>query len=91
MDTRLETLTVIYIIKILLGVVTAILCTLLGVNNILAAIGIGLMVYFCTDWVLRQVFIEKVEKLSVVTKTGVGIYVITWLFIWFLLYTFLES
>jgi ABC-type uncharacterized transport system permease subunit len=91
MDTRLETLTVIYIIKILLGVLTAILCILLGVDNILTAVGIGLLVYFCTDWVLRQVFIEKVEKLSVVTKTGVGIYVITWLFVWFLLYTFLES
>jgi hypothetical protein len=49
------------------------------------------MVYFSTDWVLRQVFIEKVEKLSVVTKTGVGIYVITYLFVWILLYTLQQS
>ncbi len=81
----------IYAIKILLGVVTAILCFVLGVNNILAAIGICLMVYFSADWILRQVFIEKVEKLSVVTKTGVGIYVITWLFVWILLYTLLVQ
>ena len=75
----------------MLGVVTALLCFVLGVNNILSAVGICLMVYFSADWVLRQVFIEKVEKLSVVTKTGVGIYVITWLLVWVLLYTLQQS
>jgi ABC-type uncharacterized transport system permease subunit len=83
----LETLDIIYVIKILLGVVTAILCFILGVNNIIAAIGICLLVYFSADWVLRQVFIEKVEKLTTVTKTGVGIYVITFLLVWILIYT----
>ncbi len=87
----METLNLIYAIKILLGAVTAVLCFILGVNNILAAVGVCLMVYFGADWVLRQVFIEKVEKLSVVTKTGVGIYVITYLFVWVLLYTLQQS
>jgi ABC-type uncharacterized transport system permease subunit len=87
----LETLNLIYAIKILLGVVTAVLCFVLGVDNILSAIGVCLMVYFSADWVLRQVFIEKVEKLSVVTKTGAGIYVITYLFVWILLYTLQQS
>lgn len=87
----METLNLIYAIKIPLGVVTAVLCFVLGVNNIPAAIGICLMVYFSADWVLRQVFIEKVEKLSVVTKTGVGMYVVTWLFVWILLYTLQQS
>jgi hypothetical protein len=76
------------VIKILLGVLTAILCFVLGVYNIIAAIGICLLVYFGADWVLRQVFIEKVEKLTTVTKTGVGIYVITFLLVWILIYTF---
>jgi len=87
----LETLNLIYTIKIMLGVVAAVLCFVLGVNNILSAVGICLMVYFSADWVLRQVFIEKVEKLSVVTKTGVGMYVVTWLFVWILLYTLQQS
>ena len=87
----METLSTIYAIKILLGVVTAALCFVLGVNNILAAVGVCLMVYFGADYILKQVFIEKVEKLSVVTKTGVGIYIITWLFVWILLYTLQQS
>ena len=87
----METLNIIYTIKILLGAFTGILCLILQVNNIIAAIGICLWVYFSTDWVLRRVFIEKVEKLTVVTKTGVGIYIATWLFVWILLYTLLQS
>ena len=74
-------------IKILLGAFTAILCLILQVKDIISAIGICLLVYFGADRVLRQVFIEKVEKLSVVTKTGIGIYIVTWLFVWVLLYT----
>ena len=54
----METLNLIYAIKILLGAVTAALCFVLGVNNILAA---------------------------------VGIYVITYLFVWVLLYTLQQS
>jgi len=87
----LETLSIIYTIKIALGAFTAILCLILGVSNIIAGIGICLLVYFGSDWVLRQVFIEKVEKLTVVTKTGVGIYIITWLFVWILLFTLQNS
>jgi ABC-type uncharacterized transport system permease subunit len=87
----METLSIIYAIKILLGVVTAVLCFVLGVNNILAAVGVCLMVYFGSDYILKQIFIEKVEKLSVVTKTGVGIYIITWLFVWVLIYTLQQS
>ena len=87
----METLNIIYTIKILLGAFTGILCLILQVNNIIAAIGICLWVYFSADWVLRRVFIEKVEKLTVVTKTGVGIYIATWLFVWILLYTLLQS
>ncbi len=87
----METLSIIYAIKILLGGITAVLCFVLGVNNILAAVGVCLMVYFGSDYILKQIFIEKVEKLSVVTKTGVGIYVITWLFVWILIYTLQQS
>jgi len=87
----METLSIIYAIKILLGGITAVLCFVLGVNNILAAVGVCLMVYFGSDYILKQIFIEKVEKLSVVTKSGVGIYVITWLFVWILIYTLQQS
>ncbi len=87
----METLSIIYTIKIALGILTAVLCLALGVNNLVAGIGIGLMVYFSADWLLRRIFIEKVENLTTITKTGVGIYVITWIFMWILLYTIQNS
>ncbi|MCW4021372.1 MAG: hypothetical protein NWF14_09135 [Candidatus Bathyarchaeota archaeon] len=87
----MKTLDVIYVIKVCLGVLAAILCLLLDVNDVFTGVAIGLLVYLGADRVLRQIFIEKVEKQSVVTKTGVGIYIITWLFLWILIYSFLQS
>jgi len=77
-------------IKICLGALTGVLCVILGINNLFTGISVGLLVYLLSDRILRQIFIEKVEKPSVVTKTGVGIYIITWFFLWILLYTFMH-
>jgi len=74
----------------MLGALTALICLLLKVENILTAVGIAMLIYLSSDKILKQIFIEKVEK-SVVTKTGVGIFIIMWLFLWILLYTFMKS
>jgi len=84
----LETLSIIYTIKIALGILAAALCLALGVDNIISGVGICLSVYFGADRLLKRIFIEKVEKLTTITKTGAGIYVITWIFMWVLLYTY---
>jgi len=86
----LKPLDIIYTVKILLGALTAIICILLRVEDIITAIGVALVVYLGSDRILKQIFIEKVEK-SIVTKTGVGIFIITWLFLWILLYTLMKS
>jgi len=82
----LEPLSLIYLIKVCLGAFAAVFCLLLA-NNIFTGISIAMLVYLFSDRILRQIFIEKVEKPSVVTRTGIGIYIITWLFLWILLYT----
>jgi ABC-type uncharacterized transport system permease subunit len=87
----LDTLNLIYVSKIGLGVLAAIICILLGVDNILSGIGIALLVYFVSDRLLKQIFIQKVEKLSTVTKTGIGIFLITWILAWILFFTFLHT
>ena len=87
----MEPLNVIYLIKVFLGAMTAVLCLLLGVDNIITGVGVGLMVYLLSDRLLKQIFIEKVEKQSTVTKTGIGIYIIIWVFLWILIYTILNS
>jgi len=75
----------------MLGALSGTLCLILGINNIISGIGISLMVYFGSDQILRRIFIEKVENPAVVTKTGVGIYLITWIFVWILLFTLQNS
>ena len=86
----MKPLDIIYIVKAMLGALTALICLLLRVEDIITAVGIAMLVYLSSDRILKQIFIEKVEK-SVVTKTGVGIFIITWLFLWILLYTFMKS
>jgi len=87
----LKPLNLIYLIKICLGALTAIICLLLGVDSLFTGVAVGLLVYLVADRILKQVFMAKVEKQSVVTKTGIGIYIITWLFLWILLFTFLYT
>lgn len=83
----MESLSLIYWIKVCLGVLTAAICVLLWVNNIFTGIAIGVLVYLLSDKILRQLFIDKVDNPSTVTKTGIGIYVLAWLFFWALLFT----
>ena len=86
----MKPLDIIYTIRAFLGALTAVICLLLGIRDLITAIGIAVLIYFASDRLLRQIFIEKLEK-SEVTKTGVGIFIITWLFLWITLYTFIKS
>jgi len=87
----LETLNIIYVIKIFLGALAGVLCVLLGVNDIITGVMVSLAVYFGSDRILKQIFIEKVKKQSSITRTGVGIYIISWIFFWILIYTFVYT
>ena len=87
----MDPLDIVYWIKLGLGIIAAVICVALGVNNIITGAGIGFATFAISDRILRQVFIGKVEKPSEVTKTGAGAYAITFLFFWVLLYTFVTS
>ncbi|MCS7120741.1 MAG: hypothetical protein RMJ07_05960 [Nitrososphaerota archaeon] len=86
----METLNLIYMIRIFLGFLAAVLCILLGVNDIITGLALSLAMYIGTDRILRQIFIEKVKKQSDITKTGIGIYIISWIMFWILIYTILN-
>ena len=86
----MKPLDIIYTVRAFLGALTAVICLLLGIRDLITAIGIAVLIYFASDRILRQIFIEKLEK-SEVTKTGVDIFIITWLFLWITLYTFIKS
>lgn len=86
----MKPLSLIYIIKILLGILVAGLCVLLGTLyavDILTAVALAIIIYWTADRILKRRYIREVEKPSVITRTGIGIFVITWIFFWALLYT----
>lgn len=83
----MEPLNLIYWIKTLLGVLAAVICIVLEINNLISGAGIGFATYAISDRILRQIFIDKVEKPSTITKTGIGAYIVTFIFMWILLYT----
>jgi len=75
-----------------LGIVAAVLCVVIGLyiemfNNILNGISLALLVYIITNYILRQLFIAKVEKASKVFTTGIGAYFLVWIVTWILLYS----
>jgi len=89
-DSKLKPQDIIYMVRGFLGVLTAVICLLLRVGDIITAVGIAIIIYWGSDRILKQVFVGKVER-SEVTKTGIGIFIITWIFLWILLYTMIKS
>jgi hypothetical protein len=91
----MNTLTIIYWTRFLLGVVaaalSALLTTMASEFNLMNGISIALLVYIVTYYVYKARFLAKVEKPSKIFTTGVGAYFLTWLVMWTLFYTLLYQ
>lgn len=95
---------IIYWLRLALGIVAAFVCVgfemLTGsittaeiattdfTNGILLAIIIYLLSYYL---IIKRKFMFKVEKPQKLFSTGIGIYFLTWLMFWVLLYTITAS
>ncbi len=88
---NLETLNVIYCIRIGLGVLAALIATLvvdLKVGNpLINGITVALAVYILTYYLLKMHFTNKVEKPTKVLTMGIGIYFFVFVFCWVLFTT----
>jgi ABC-type uncharacterized transport system permease subunit len=87
----LKPLNIIQWIKCGLGSLAGISCVVLNVDNIFMGVAITILIYAFSDKILKQIFIEKVDSPGDVTKTGIPIFVVTWVFLWVLLYTLLYQ
>ncbi|MEM3770264.1 MAG: hypothetical protein QXG76_03660 [Candidatus Bathyarchaeia archaeon] len=87
-----------YWLRFVLGMVAAIVCFGYGwaldrfstgqdVVILLNGISLALIVYILSYYAIRPKFILKVEKPQKVFTTGIGIYFLSWLVFWVLLYT----
>jgi len=73
-----------------LGVAAAALCAVFGFNQLLIGIWLGVLFYLITHYILKQLFIAKVEDPSKVVKTGIGAYFLIWIVSWILFYSLMH-
>jgi hypothetical protein len=91
-----------YWLRFFLGIVAALVCVgyeqAVGIIQkeynltvLLNGIAFALIVYILSYYVIKPKFILKVEKPQKIFTTGMGIYFLSWLVFWVLIYTVLLS
>ena len=95
----------IYLIRIMLGVVAAFICIgynfatntisnnpdVFTFNTLTNGISLALITYLVSYYALKRIFFYQVEKPQKIFTMGIGIYFITWLVFWILLYTLIAG
>jgi hypothetical protein len=84
-----------YWIRVALGItaaaITAIVAEFIGnlteITTLVNSITVALLVYFITYYILRAVFKDKIEKVSKILSTGIGMYFFAWIAFFVLFYT----
>ena len=83
----MKPLSVVYSIRVCLGIVAAVMCVLLRLDDLLTGISLGIFFYILTYYVLKHFFVAKVEKPSKITTMGIGAYFLTFAVAFGLLFT----
>lgn len=94
----METLQKIYWFRMALGFVAALISTAYAVATnvaptesrvtiILNGLALALIIYLLSNYVLRRKFTLEAKKMQKIQTTGIGIYFLTWIVFWILLYT----
>lgn len=88
-----------YWLRFALGMVAALICVGYGlVTNTISqpdilwnGIAFAFIVYVLSYYIVKPKFILKVEKPQKILMTGIGIYLLSWLVFWVLLYTIIIA
>jgi hypothetical protein len=93
----------IYWLRLALGIAAAFACAGYGIaagvisnqefplNVFFNSLSIALIVYIISYYVIKRRFILEVEKPQKLASTGIGVYFISWLVFWVLLYTIIAT
>jgi hypothetical protein len=91
-------LVLIYWTRLALGIVAAIISTLIAMNldaldftTFTTSLTIALMVYLVSYYPLKAKFYNKVEKQSKIMTMGIGIYFIAWALFFILSYSIIRG
>ena len=88
----MKVLDVIYWSRVGFGILAALICVLLVdvnaiPNPIISGITVGILVYLITYYLLKWLFMNKVEQASKVFTMGIGAYFLSWIVAWVLFLT----
>lgn len=90
---ELKPLSIIYWSRVCFGIVAALTCILLRLDQasypLITGLSMGIIVYIVTYYILKWQFIAKVEKSSKVFTMGIGAYFLTWIVAWTAFYSLL--
>jgi len=56
----------------------------------MTSLSMALVIYLISYYIIKSKFLLKVEKPRKLLTTGIGIYFLSWLFLWVLLYTIIA-
>jgi hypothetical protein len=94
---ELQPLTKIYWLRVALGIIAAFVCAGYAIVAqkpfpgdyffLMNGITIALAIYLVSFYIIKNKFLLQVEKQSKLATTGIGIYFISWIVSWIILYT----
>ena len=99
----MKTLELIYWLRLALGITAALICIAYGLttqtisstsfpfDTFMNGVSMALVTYLLSYYIIKFKFANKVEKPQKLLTTGIGIYFISWLVFWVLLYTIIAS
>ena len=88
---NMETMSIIYWTRVVLGVLAALINVAIDVRDIYTGISVAILLYLLTNYVIRWQYKTKVENPSKIITTGIGAYFLTWIVMWILFYTLLRA
>jgi Na+/alanine symporter len=96
----------VYWLRFALGIVAALVCTGFGlatnritngisksfdITDLMNGIALALITYLLSYYAIKAVFVTKVQRAQKLFTTGIGVYLLSWIVFWVLLYTFLAG
>lgn len=99
----MKPLELVYLLRLVTGVLAAVLCIgyvvlvrgtpikILSSDDFLYSISIAIVVYLFSYYIFKARFKDKVTKIQKLMTTGIGIYFLAWVALYVLLYTLLFA
>jgi hypothetical protein len=99
----MKPLEALYWLRFVLGIVAAIICIGYGLatntvstnvfsfNIFINGLAFAIIVYMISYYMIKPRLLLKVEKPQKILTTGIGIYFLSWLVFWILLYTIIAT